>query len=159
MVNPSKNKGTSCESAVVKFARANGFPWAERMALTGAKDCGDVRLTPLGWTAGLIVIEVKAHKSAGTGQPGPAQLTEWMAQAEAERLNAGAAHCPLVVKRTGTADVGMYFAYVPAWSVAQLMEGHVVGLPNLSEPVCMVVAVLVQLLRRAGYGDPLEAAS
>ena len=148
MANPSKQKGTSCETAVVKYMREHGFGGADRQPLRGNRDAGDILLCPG------LVLEVKAHKTAGTGQPPAGQLTDWLGQAEAERLNAGAAHCPLIVKRSGTADVGKYFAWLPAWSVAQLMEG-VAGLPNPSAPVGMTVSVLVGLLRRAGYGDAL----
>jgi hypothetical protein len=152
MANPSKQKGTAAETALVRYLRLHGFGGADRQPLRGNRDAGDILLCPG------IVIEVKAHKSAGTGQPAPAQLTDWMGQAEAERLNAGAAHAPLVVKRSGTTDPGHWFAWLPAWSVAALMEG-VAGLPNPTAPVGMTVAVLIGLLRRAGYGTALEAAS
>lgn len=37
MTNRSKNKGTAGETAVVRVARANGFPLADRLTLGGAR--------------------------------------------------------------------------------------------------------------------------
>ena len=149
MANTSKSKGTAAESALVRYMRANGYPGADRQPLRGNRDAGDILLCPG------IVIEVKAHKSAGTGQPGHAQLAEWMAQAEAERVNAGAALCPLVVKRAGTADPGRWWAYLPAWACAELMGTGTFPLPQPSAPICMALGSLVALLRSGGYGSPL----
>ena len=155
MANPSKAKGTSAESAVVKYMRLNGFGGADRQPLRGNRDAGDI-----GLTAG-IVIEVKAHKSAGTGQPAAGQLFDWMAQAECERVNAGAAMCPLIVKRSGTLDVGRWWAYMTAADTAQLLNGAPLWIehPHAGAPICMSVAAMVSFLRSNGYGDPLEQAS
>lgn len=153
MANPSKNKGTAAETAVVRWARANGFEGADRQPLRGNRDAGDVALCPG------IVLEVKAHRTAATGQPGPLALSAWMGQAEAERANAGAAHCPLVVKRSGTTDVGRWFAYMPVWGLAELLGSPLPALRDREEPMCMSVDTLVGILRHAGYGSSLEAAS
>jgi len=152
MVNRSKAWGTLNETATVKYLRLNGFPGADRQPLRGNRDAGDIALCPG------LVMEVKAHKSAGTGQPGHAQLAEWMAQAEAERVNAGAQLCPLVVKRAGTTDVGRWFAYVTAGACAQLM-GSDVHPPDPGAAVSMSVGSLVALLRFNGFGSALEVAS
>lgn len=60
MVNKAKIKGTSHETATVKFLKDNGFPFARRLAQAGAKDLGDVTLgdTPVG---GRVTIECKDH--------------------------------------------------------------------------------------------------
>jgi hypothetical protein len=149
MANPSKNKGTAAETAVVRWARDNGYPGADRQPLRGNRDAGDVDLCPG------IVLEVKNHRTAGTGQPAPLVLAAWMGQAELERHNAGAAHCPLVVKRSGTSDPSRWFAYITAQTFADLV-GVPVNLPNPSAPWCTSLGSLVQLLRHAGYGDPLD---
>jgi len=52
-VSASKAKGTAAETAVVRFLQANGHPGAERRALAGAQDRGDVAGIPG------VVIEVK----------------------------------------------------------------------------------------------------
>jgi hypothetical protein len=41
-MSKAKAKGTSAETAVVKFLIDNGFPYAERRALNGALDLGDI---------------------------------------------------------------------------------------------------------------------
>lgn len=157
MVNPSKNKGTKAESDLVKWARANGFPHAERLALKGAHDGGDVRLTPLGWTAGLVVIEVKAQVVAGRGVPADAQLAAWLKEAEAERVTSGADHCPLVLRRSGpgAGDPGRWWAWLPTWSFAGLIEDEPLltsGVVGGDLPVLIRLDSLAVLLRLAGYG-------
>jgi hypothetical protein len=150
MANPSKAKGTAAETAVVRWARDNGFSGADRQPLRGNRDAGDIDLCPG------IVLEVKAHKTAGTGQPAPLVLAAWMGQAELERGNAGAVMCPLVVKRGGTADPGRWFAYITAAAFAQLMGAPTEHLADPAAPWCTDLATLARLLRWAGYGDALE---
>ena len=148
-MNRSKAKGTAAETAVVRWARLNGFPGADRQPLRGNRDAGDINLAPG------LVLEVKNHAGvAGAGQPAPAQLAEWMAQADLECANAGAAHCPLVVKRTGVADPGRWFVYVRAGDVATLL-GATADLPEPLSPWQTDLRSLTRLLRWAGYGDPL----
>lgn len=57
MSNPSKARGTAFESLVVGYLRANGFPAAERRALAGNTDKGDVAGIPG------VVLECKAERS------------------------------------------------------------------------------------------------
>ena len=154
MSNPSKAKGTSAEVAVLKYVRAHGYPWAERLALTGAHDQGDISLLP----GRLVVVEVKAHATGATGQPTESLLTQWMAQTAAERVNAGADHGVLVVKRKGTTDVGRWWAYVTAGAFASLL-GAELELPDPDAPLCTSVSSLLPVLRAAGYGSPVEVAS
>src|SRR5690606_27104000 len=52
----SKDIGTRAETAVVRYLRANGFEHAERRALRGRQDAGDITGTPG------ICWEVKARK-------------------------------------------------------------------------------------------------
>lgn len=99
-MNRSKAKGTLFESAVVKALRDAGWVHAERRALNGAADRGDV--------AGLpgVVIEVKNHKSMS--------LPEWWREALQEKENDGAELAVLWVKRTG---------YTPAEKGWVVMDG------------------------------------
>ena len=86
-MSKSKAKGTAAESAVVKYLAEQGFPDAERRALSGANDHGDITGTPcLTW-------EVKNHKSYS--------FQAWLREAEVEKDNSGADFCPLVVKPNG----------------------------------------------------------
>ena len=57
MANPSKAKGTAWETAVVDYLRANGHPHAERRALSGNTDRGDIAGVPG------VVIECKNAKT------------------------------------------------------------------------------------------------
>jgi len=154
MANPSKNKGTAAETALLRWLRTNGFPWAERLALAGAADCGDISLLP----GRAVVLEVKAHANAGRGIPQDAQLTEWMAQAATERDNAGADLCPLVLRRAGAGagDPGRWWAWLTFADVVTL-TGAPLQLATPLAPICMSVASMVALLRAAGYGTALDA--
>lgn len=148
-MNKPKAKGTAAETAVVKYVRLNGFGGADRQPLRGNRDAGDILLCPG------IVLEIKAHKSAGAGQSGAAQLAAWMSQAAAERYNAGAALCPLIVKRTGTTNVAQWWAYLPFQDISDLMGATAhLSFPPATAPICMTVGHLITLLRSAGYGDP-----
>ena len=155
MSNPPRAKGTRAESALVKWLRVNGFGHADRQPLRGGRDQGDITACPG------IVIEVKSYRLP-TGVPTRGQLTEWMTQTEVERWNAAADIAVLVVKRPGTTDPGRWFAYVTAWTLADLIAGTSrtvipVDLPDLEAPVCLSVASLTALLRAAGWGDPNES--
>lgn len=87
MVNRPKEKGTAAETAVVGYLREHGWPYAERRALTGATDKGDVTGTPgLAW-------EVKAGTRI--------QMAQWVAEMLQERENAHAEHGVLVIKPRG----------------------------------------------------------
>lgn len=76
------------ESAVVAYLRMNGFPWAERRALQGSLDQGDVTGTPgLCW-------EVKYANSG-------LRLASWIAETEVERVNSRSDFGILVIKPAG----------------------------------------------------------
>lgn len=84
----SKDKGTFAESAVADYLKQHGWPYAERRALAGAVDKGDITGTPgLAWEV----------KYAGVGL----KMSEWIQETVTERRNAGAAHGILVVKPFG----------------------------------------------------------
>jgi Holliday junction resolvase len=57
----SKRKGTAWESQVVTYLREHGQPYAERRALSGASDKGDVAGVPG------VMIECKAEKTITLG--------------------------------------------------------------------------------------------
>jgi hypothetical protein len=75
-VSASKARGTRWESAIVDYLRANGVPHAERRALGGASDRGDI--------AGIPAVVVEAKNAKAT------TLAAWVDEAEAERRNDGA---------------------------------------------------------------------
>lgn len=91
MVNRPKIKGTAAETAVVGYFREHGWPYAERRALTGSLDKGDI--------AGLpgLAVEVKYAN-------GGIRMGTWIAETGVERLNAKADHGILVIKPSGVGD-------------------------------------------------------
>lgn len=98
MVNKAKNKGTAAESAVVSFLRTRGFPYAERLALQGGKDRGDITGIPG------IVVEVKNTATY--------TFSSWIREATVEKANAGADFGVVVAKPRliGVTRVGMWMA-------------------------------------------------
>ena len=113
MANPSKNKGTAAETAVVKYAWSQGFVNAERIALAGANDQGDVVLM----RNPKIILEVKAGKSAQTASLG--QISKWLDDTRRERDNANAKHGFLIVQRQGFGN-----GRVANWECWTLSDDH-----------------------------------
>jgi hypothetical protein len=97
-VSKARAKGTKAETEVVKYLQ-NWWPAAERRALAGNKDKGDVAGIPG------VVVEVKAAQTQ--------LLAAWKRETLQERENAGAARCMLVVKRAYK-PVSEWDAYIPA---------------------------------------------
>lgn len=107
------------ESAVVKHARASGFPYAQRRALSGSQDQGDVHLDPYG----RVVIECKGGKAAETASD--SQVAAWLTETERERINAGADYAFLVLKRPGKGvqQAGSWWAVIGSGHLYCLMNG------------------------------------
>ena len=150
----SKRIGTPFESALVRYARANGFPWADRIPLSGALDRGDVALCP-----GLIA-ECKAGKAAENASD--EQVRKWLLETERERVNANAAIGILVVKRRGigAARMGEQWAILDGGVFADLIYERHDGeqYEPIGIPVRVHLSAVVQLLREAGWGEPLGRA-
>lgn len=85
-----KDIGTQWETTVVRYLRSNGFPNAERRALSGSCDKGDLLIAP-----GLIA-ECKAHTEYSD-----ADVRDWWQQTDRERHNSNAEMALLIVKRKG----------------------------------------------------------
>ncbi|WP_079134544.1 hypothetical protein [Streptomyces sp. EN16] len=92
MANPSKQKGSMWESALVAYLREHHNPGAHRNVQMGAKDIGDID----GYY--LHALEAKAEKTI--------TLADYIRQANKEAVNAGQPYGCAVVKRRmkGTAD-------------------------------------------------------
>lgn len=108
MANRSKAKGTAAESAVVGYLREKGWPAAERRALSGNLDKGDVAGIPG------VVVEVKDCKSLTFGP--------WLAEAETERVNAGADVGVVWAKRRGKTDPGQWFVVMDGATLTGLLK-------------------------------------
>ena len=91
MTNRSRQKGTAWESSIVNYLRAIGHEHAERRALSGSNDRGDIAGLPC------VVIEAKAAKTATLGP--------WLNELDAEIVNDSVDGSPstgaLWVKRNG----------------------------------------------------------
>lgn len=126
MANPSKQKGTAFETAVVRYCRENGFPLCERRALAGALDLGDALLCPG------VILEMKAHATVTDGL-----IKEWLIETERERKNANATYGILVVKRPRR-------AVQDSWAVQRAYGGW---------PRFTWLADQLDELRSNGWGD------
>jgi hypothetical protein len=100
MSNPRKAKGTAFETAFVRWLQANGFPRAERRALHGTQDLGDVVNGPTGWT-----LELKNQQ---------ALRPSFVDEAEREATAAGTPMFAAVMKRRGKSDPGEALIVMPA---------------------------------------------
>lgn len=105
----AKQKGTSAESALVKFLKTT-FPLAERRALTGSNDQGDITGTPrLAW-------EVKNQKSY--------KFSEWIKETKVETVNANADFGFLIVKPNGVGleKTGSWWAVMEVSALIELLR-------------------------------------
>lgn len=107
-MSKQRQKGTSFETAVVNWLKTNGFPYAERRALHGTNDKGDITGT------GPLVWECKNHKSLS--------LSEWIIETEEERQNADADYGILVAKRRGYGDPADQYAILPLTRLVALLK-------------------------------------
>ncbi len=96
-MSKSKQVGTAAETAVKNAFIAAGFGDCRRVALAGGRDEGDLFVTAPSGT--LMCVEVKAGRAAE--QASTAQVAEWLAETERERMHSGADMGVLVRKRAG----------------------------------------------------------
>lgn len=108
MSNPSKTKGTAWESAIVAFLISRGWVHAERRALAGNTDKGDITGLPG------VMIEAKCCKTI--------TVPAWIDEAEAEKRNAGAAVGVVWWKRRGRTDPGAGFVTMTGDQFAELLK-------------------------------------
>lgn len=150
MVNKPKQIGTAAETAVTRYARTNGFPLAERRALAGTADLGDILLAPG------VIIEVKAGKAAERASD--ARILNWLAETERERHNAKADVAVLVTKRAGVGHTNAHnwWAHFHLHDLARLRD-YPTTVPTADQAaVRMTLASALTQLRAGGYGTPLE---
>jgi hypothetical protein len=145
-----KDIGTDAERAVVRYLNIAGFPHAERRALRGGSDAGDIT-----GTVG-VVWEVKGGKAAKTASD--AQIARWLEETETEKLNGRATVGVLVVQRPaiGPARAGHWWAIMTGWQYEALCsnrEGHG-WLFGDQGPIRMHLYQCCALLTFAGYGGP-----
>lgn len=100
-----KDKGTQAESWGVEYLQHNGFPFAERMTLSGSKDRGDIKLCPG------VIAEAKNCATL--------KLPAWFAELSAEITNANAKHGFLLIK-----PAGLGRTRVGQWWAGMTVEGY-----------------------------------
>lgn len=150
-----KEIGTAAETAVVRYLRTAGWPHAERRALRGIADAGDITGTPG------VCWEVKGGAAAKLASDG--QVQEWLDDTDKERVTAGAAVGVLVLQRKGigTANAGRWWALMPGWQYEALCSallpdiGGDLGRWRFGDrgPLRMHLSQACALLRYAGYGS------
>lgn len=106
-MSKQRAKGTAAETAVVRWLRDHGFPHAERRALHGTNDQGDVT------GIGPVVLEVKNHKTL--------DLAGWIRELETEIDNAKAETGAVIAKKRGTTDPADWYAVLPMHLLAELL--------------------------------------
>jgi hypothetical protein len=107
-MSKAKQKGTSAETAVVNWLKTEGWLYAERRALQGNLDKGDINM------GAPIVIEVKNCKTI--------TLSEWLKELKVEMENAGVSVGSVIAKKRGTTDVAEWYAIMPASVLAVLLK-------------------------------------
>lgn len=109
-MSTSRRKGALAESALVDYLRTHGWKYAERRALTGSKDKGDVT-----GCVGLVFEQKSAARIC---------IPEWMRETETERVNANADYGVLVIKPkgVGTTRVDQWAALLPLSAVVELLH-------------------------------------
>lgn len=109
-MNIPRTKGTWAEGQVAAYLCDHGWPYAERRALAGITDKGDITGTPgIAW-------EVKYAN-------GGIHMGPWIAELRAERVNARADHGVLVIKAKGqgAANVNRWLAVMVNWDYEELV--------------------------------------
>lgn len=107
MVNRSRAKGTAYETEIVNYLRSKGWVHAERRALGGSNDRGDI--------TGIVgvCIECKAAKTH--------DLPGWLNQLEQETANSGADIGLLFIRRRGTSDRSRDYVVMTAHQATQIL--------------------------------------
>jgi hypothetical protein len=143
----SRDIGTAAERAVVCAILTRGFPHAERRALRGTQDAGDITGTPgICWS-------VKGGQAARTASDG--QIEAWLGELDEQTTHAGADLGVLVLQRTGVGEnnAHRWRAILRCHDMARLAS--FVPRPELRWfPVRVLLADACTLLRAAGYGTP-----
>ena len=117
-MSKAKQKGTAAESALVKYLVEYGFPHAERRAMTGALDQGDVS-----GCVGLVW-EVKNHKAY--------HIPAWIAETVEETKNAKADFGILAIKPNGVGltNAGKWWAVMTVEDMVKLLRDAGYGDPQ-----------------------------
>jgi hypothetical protein len=185
VVNKPKAKGTAAETAFVNWLRTVGFPHAERRSLQGSLDKGDVTGTPgvcwevkvadrgyqmAGWLRETEVERLNSNADHGVliCKPklfGARSVGSWVAGMYSVHFD------NLVARATAVAAHDVFDGgLVTNPRKASDISGVLLTAPNLIVHLCppgkkdsldfhydfVQARTMVELLRYAGYGDPME---
>lgn len=147
MTNKPKAIGTFAETAT-RNVLLPYFPDADRGALSGNEDRGDIRHCKQ------FIFEVKGGKQCR--EPiGPQQLNEWMEEARIEAKHEGVRFGVLVTQRSGygAPRAGFWWAYLPAEDFATLVGGHYPNGQASFVPVRLELWALLEILADMGFTE------
>lgn len=116
MSNPSKQRGTKWESAIVDYMRGTGFPHAERRTLSGSDDRGDINAAPG------LVIEAKSQSRHS--------FAEWLDEATTEAANADAAIGLVWAHRRGKSSPAQGYVVMTGETCTRLLRMAGYGNPE-----------------------------
>jgi len=107
----SRNRatGTAWETAICEFLRSKGWIWAERRALGGSNDRGDIAGIPG------VVISAKAVREW--------RLDEWLREVAKQKANDGAAYGFVWLKRRGKTSPGDAYVVMDGDTFTALLAG------------------------------------
>jgi hypothetical protein len=108
-MSKAKDKGTAWETASVNYLIERGAIYAERRALRGINDRGDISGIPG------VVIENKSCKTI--------KLSEWVDEVTTERNNAGGGVGMVWMKRIGRTSVARGYAIMEVETSVDLLIG------------------------------------
>lgn len=106
MKRSPKQIGTDAETKVVRYLQANGHPRAERLALAGASDRGDV-----GNVDGLTV-QVKSQRAMA--------LASWVDDSRKQAKTAGNLYAVVAHRRRGKGNPADWYATLTLGQFVQL---------------------------------------
>ncbi|MEV5537438.1 hypothetical protein AB0L13_11310 [Saccharopolyspora shandongensis] len=144
----NRRRGHDAERTVARWLRDNGFTGAERAVRTGYTT-GDRQVADPGDLTGTLGVawQVKDTERESVG----VWLRELDEQTAAARAEVGV----LVHRRRGTSP-GRWWAWLRVADLGCLLGGAGRHYRHRRHPVRMELAHAVELLRAAGYGDPLD---
>lgn len=114
VVNKPKQKGTQAESDVVRWGKKHEFYAAERLALSGVNDRGDVRI------ATGVMVQVKDGYT-DRKEPTDYQIDSWLKETEEQRRRGEFEVALLVHKRFGKGDPDEWRWYIDKRNALTLM--------------------------------------
>jgi len=104
----SRAKGTAWETAIVTYLQTRGWPTAERRALAGRNDRGDI--------AGVVGVCIEAKSAARL------ELAVWADQTRAETINAAARVGAVWIRRRGKPNPADGYVLLDGHTFTELLK-------------------------------------